>query len=104
MVLESFTLRSQTERMPPVTDHVKRTFTPEDLDCLSGADITYVRISESRLYLSFVFDTCSRRIVGWSMSEVVDLLSQESQLAKILNYSLQWRESPFECQRGDYVP
>ncbi len=27
------------------------------------------------------------------MSEVVDLLSQESQLAKILNYSLQWRET-----------
>ena len=33
-----------------------------------GADITYVRTWEGWLYLSFVLETYSRKIVGWSMA------------------------------------
>ena len=62
------TLRSQTERTPPAPDLVKRNFTPEAPDRLWVADMTYVRTWEGWLYLSFVLDTYSRRIVGWSMS------------------------------------
>ena len=62
------TLRSQTERTPPAPDLVKRNFTPEAPDRLWGADITYVRTWEGWLYLSFVLDTYSRRVVGWSMA------------------------------------
>jgi putative transposase len=62
------TLRSQTERTPPVPDLVKRDFTPEAPDRLWVADITYVRTWEGWLYLAFVLDTYSRRIVGWSMA------------------------------------
>jgi putative transposase len=63
------TVRSQTERTPPAPDLVKRNFTPEAPDRLWVADITYVRTWEGWLYLSsFVLDTYSRRIVGWSMS------------------------------------
>jgi transposase InsO family protein len=47
---------------------VKRDFTPETPDRLWVADITYVRTWEGWLYLSFVLDTYSRRIVGWSMA------------------------------------
>ncbi len=47
---------------------VKRNFTPEAPDRLWVADITYVRTWEGWLYLSFVLDTYSRRIVGWSMA------------------------------------
>ncbi len=47
---------------------MKRNFTPEAPDRLWVADITYVRTWEGWLYLSFVLDTYSRRIVGWSMS------------------------------------
>lgn len=32
------------------------------------SDITYVRSWEGWLYLSFVLDTYSRRVVGWSMA------------------------------------
>jgi putative transposase len=45
------------------------------------ADITYVRTWEGWLYLSFVLDTYSRKIVGWSMANhlrtelVVDALN-----------------------------
>jgi putative transposase len=62
------TLRSRTELIPPAPDLVKRNFTPEAPDRLRVADITYVRTREGWLYLSFVLDTYSRRIVGWSMA------------------------------------
>jgi putative transposase len=64
------TMRSRTERTPPAPDLVKRNFTPAPLapDRLWVADITYVRTWEGWLYLAFVLDTYSRRIVGWSMS------------------------------------
>lgn len=62
------TLRSPAERTPPAPDLVKRNFTPEGTDRLWVADITYVRTWEGWLYLSFVLDTYSRRIVGWSMA------------------------------------
>lgn len=63
------TLRSRTERTPPpAPDLVRRNFTPEAADRLWVADITYVRTWEGWLYLSFVLDTYSRRIVGWSMA------------------------------------
>jgi len=62
------TIPSQTERTPPAPDLVKRNFTPEAPDRLWVSDITYVRTWEGWLYLSFVLDTYSRRVVGWSMS------------------------------------
>jgi putative transposase len=62
------TLRSRTERIPPVPDLVKRNFTPQAPDRLWVADITYVRSWEGWLCLSFVLDAYSRRIVGWSMA------------------------------------
>lgn len=62
------TLRSKTERTPPAPDLVKRNFTPEAPNRLWVADITYVRTWEGWLYLAFVLDTYSRRVVGWSMA------------------------------------
>lgn len=62
------TIRSHTERTPPAPDLVKRNFTPEAPDRLWVADITYVRTWEGWLYLSFVLDTYSRKVVGWSMA------------------------------------
>jgi putative transposase len=62
------TLRSRTERTPLAPDLVERNFTPEAPDRLWVADITYVRTWEGWLYLSFVLDTYSRKVVGWSMA------------------------------------
>ena len=62
------TLRSHIERNPPAPDLVKRNFTSEAPNRLWVADITYVRTWEGWLYLSFVLDTYSRKIVGWSMA------------------------------------
>jgi putative transposase len=56
------------ERVVEVPDLVKRDFTPEAPDRLWVADITYVRSWEGWLYLSFVLDAFSRKVVGWSMA------------------------------------
>jgi len=56
------------ERLVEVPDLVKRDFTPGAPDRLWVADITYVRSWEGWLYLSFVLDTFSRKVVGWSMA------------------------------------
>ena len=53
---------------PPAPDLVKRDFAPETPDRPWVVDITCVRTWEGWLYLSFVLDTYSRRIVGWSMA------------------------------------
>ena len=63
------TRRAQTERTPPAPDLlVKRNFTPGAPNRLWVADITYARSWEGWLYLSFVLDTYSRKVVGWSMA------------------------------------
>jgi putative transposase len=52
----------------PAPDLVKRGFRATAPDRLWAADITYVRTNEGFLYLAFVLDVYSRRIVGWSMA------------------------------------
>jgi putative transposase len=51
---------AQSEPLTP--HHTKLVF------CDQSIDITYVRTWEGWLYLSFLLDTYSRRIVGWSMA------------------------------------
>jgi putative transposase len=49
-------------------DLVGRNFAAEEPDRLWVADITYVRSKEGFVYLAFILDACSRRVVGWSMA------------------------------------
>jgi putative transposase len=56
-------------RVVPAPDLVKREFAAPARDLLWLADITYVKTDEGFLYLAFVLDAHSRRLVGWSMAE-----------------------------------
>jgi len=49
-------------------DLVGRNFATDEPDRLWVADITYVRSGEGFVYLAFILDACSRRVVGWSMA------------------------------------
>jgi putative transposase len=51
----------------PAEDLVKRNFAATDTDRVWVADITYVATTEGFLYLAFVLDVHSRRVVGWAM-------------------------------------
>jgi len=57
------------KRAVAAPDLVDRRFLAAAPDRLWLADITYVPTREGFLYLSFILDACSRRIVGWSMAD-----------------------------------
>ncbi len=52
----------------PAPDLVCQNFAAVAPDRLWVADITYVKTDEGFLYLSFVLDAYSRRLVGWAMA------------------------------------
>jgi putative transposase len=51
----------------PADDLVKRDFAATQMDRVWVADITYVATGEGFLYLAFILDVHSRRVVGWAM-------------------------------------
>ncbi len=57
----------RSKRAVPAEDLVKRNFAATQADRVWVADITYVATREGFLYLAFVLDVHSRRIVGWAM-------------------------------------
>jgi putative transposase len=60
------TYRAALQQAAP--DLVERNFVAGEPDLLWVADITYVRSAEGFVYLAFILDVCSRRVVGWSMA------------------------------------
>lgn len=52
----------------PAPDLVNRNFTAAAPDRVWTADITYVHTREGFLYLAFILDVYSRRVVGWAMA------------------------------------
>jgi putative transposase len=57
---------------PTADDLVERKFARFELDELWVTDITEHRTREGKVYCCAVMDTCSRRIVGWSIDTVQD--------------------------------
>jgi putative transposase len=57
----------RSKRAAPAEDLVKRDFVATQMDRVWVADITYVATREGFLYLAFILDVYSRRIVGWAM-------------------------------------
>ena len=63
--------RGITRRHPqaaPAPDLLRRDFVADQPNKVWLADITYIPTREGFLYLAFILDTHSRRIVGWSMN------------------------------------
>ncbi len=59
-------MRASPAKLPP-TSWISR-FLAAAPDRLWLADITYVPTREGFLYLAFILDACTRRVVGWSMA------------------------------------
>jgi putative transposase len=58
----------QDEHAVPAADLVKRNFAAAAADRIWTADITYVGTQEGFVYLAFILDVYSRKVVGWSMA------------------------------------
>lgn len=61
------TTTRRDEHAVPAEDLVGRDFTATAPDKLWTADITYIDTEEGFLYLAFVLDAYSRKLVGWAM-------------------------------------
>jgi putative transposase len=59
----------RAKRYAPAEDLVNRKFAAAEVDKVWVADITYVASAEGFLYLAFILDVHSRRIVGWAMED-----------------------------------
>jgi transposase InsO family protein len=59
----------QDRTAEPFPDLVERVFVRDRLDQLWLGDLTYVATDEGWLYLSGVSDACSRRLLGWSITD-----------------------------------
>jgi transposase InsO family protein len=52
----------------PAADLLERNFTAAAPNKIWTADITYIHTQEGFLYLAFILDVYSRRVVGWAMA------------------------------------
>jgi putative transposase len=59
----------RSKRAAAAEDLVKRDFAATRTDKVWVADITYVATGEGFLYLAFILDVHSRRVVGWAMED-----------------------------------
>jgi putative transposase len=57
---------------PVAPNILERRFAVEALNTAWAGDITYIPTGEGWLFLAVLLDLCSRRVVGWSMSNVID--------------------------------
>ncbi len=76
-------------RAAPAKDLLQRSFAATEADKIWVADITYVATREGFLYLAFILDVHSRRIVGWAMESHIrtELVVDALQMAV-------WRRKP----------
>lgn len=69
-----------------IPDRVERAWDRGRLDAVWISDITYLHTGEGWLYLCVVRDACSRRVLGWAMSErqTTDLVERALRMAHTL--------------------
>ena len=68
-----FIVTTNSDHILPVAQNLlNRDFTADAPNQKWVADITYIPTRQGWLYLAVVLDLFSRRIVGWSMSDVID--------------------------------
>ena len=80
---------TRRSKRAPAEDLVKRNFAATEADRVWVADITYVATQEGFLYVAFILDVHSRRIVGWAMEPYLktELVVEALQMAV-------WRRKP----------
>ncbi len=55
-----------------VYPNLTRDWKPTTVNQLWVADITYIRLRESFLYLAVILDAYSRRVIGWALEETLE--------------------------------
>ncbi len=61
--------RRPGSRPAGIANHLVRDFVAHVPNTKWVSDITYVRTGEGWVYLAVILDLCTRRVIGWSMSD-----------------------------------
>ena len=83
-------LTDSNHDLPIAPNRLRDTTLPSQRDAVWVADITYVKTDEGFLYVAGILDRCTRRCIGWAMS---DSLATTLPLAA-LDMALQQRRPP----------
>ncbi|CAA9421582.1 MAG: Mobile element protein [uncultured Rubrobacteraceae bacterium] len=87
------TTRRDSRRAAPAPDLLRRDFVADRPNRVWLADITYIPTLEGFLYLAFILDTHSRRIVGWSMDSHMTHMRTELVVDALVEMAV-WRRKP----------
>ena len=56
----------------PIHPNLYRNRIPDRPDQVWVADFTYIRVAQGFCYLAIILDACSRKVVGYAMSQRLD--------------------------------
>jgi putative transposase len=68
----SFVVTTDSQHTLPVYPNLARDITPQTVNQLWVADITYIRLLSEFVYLSVVLDRYSRRVIGWALGRTLE--------------------------------
>jgi transposase InsO family protein len=58
-------------KYPVAENHLRRNFSPTEINKAWVSDITYIRTKQGWLYLTIILDLCDRQVIGWSLSRTM---------------------------------
>ena len=68
---KSFVLTTDSRHSLPIYPNLAREMTPDGVNQLWVADITYIRLRVEFIYLAVVLDGFSRRVIGWALGRTL---------------------------------
>ena len=69
---KSFVVTTDSRHNLPVYANLARDMTPNGVNQLWVADITYIRLRTEFIYLAVVLDAFSRRVIGWAVGRTLE--------------------------------
>ena len=69
---KSFVVTTDSRHNLPVYPNLARDVTPDGVNQVWRADITYIRLRTEFVYLAVVLDAFSRRVIGWALGRTLE--------------------------------
>ena len=69
---KAFAVTTDSRHTLPVYPNLARDLTPDGVNQLWRADITYIRLRTEFIYLAVVLDAYSRRVIGWALGRTLE--------------------------------
>jgi putative transposase len=97
---KAFVTTTDSRHNLPVYRNLARDMTPDGVNQLWRADITYIRLRTEFIYLAVVLDAYSRRVIGWALGRTLEAGLAVSALAMALRQRRPARGLVHHSDRG----